>query len=154
MGRRPITDLRPPTFVSRETGAAELDMTVPEFTALVRARFLPRAKHGLWWWPDIDAAMDPTRPRAERTGCIYFLGLGSFVKIGFTLKPIHERIARLQTGAPERLVILGLQTGQKHEEAELHSRFGRYRSHGEWFQNEWPVAAYIASLPPVDIGHG
>lgn len=154
MGRRPITDIRPPVYASIDVAAAELDMSVAEFTALVRSRFFPRAKRGLWWWPDIEAAIEPDRPRADRTGCVYFVGFAEFVKIGFTLSPIEYRLARLQTGCPAPLEIFALRTGLIADEAELHGQFARYRAHGEWFRNEGPVAAYIASLPPVDIGHG
>lgn len=154
MGRRPVFGDRPPAFVSRETGAAELDLSVDEWNLWVRSGYLPRPKNGKWWWPDIEARIDPQRPRADRTGCIYFIGFGPYVKIGFTLKPIWERLARLQTAAPEPLAVLAMRTGPQAEERCLQSRFSSYRTHGEWFRHEGDLAVYIQSLQAGDSGHG
>lgn len=68
MTRRPITDIRPPSYVSRETGAAELDISVDTWDAMVKAgRIPPPHEAGIagttprWRWADVDAALGGRR---------------------------------------------------------------------------------------------
>lgn len=85
MGRRPITDLRPPTFVSRETGAAELDFSVDTWDAMVAAGKLPPPlKTGIagttprWRWKDVEAALGGDVPkRAESEPEPFFRRIGN-----------------------------------------------------------------------------
>lgn len=67
---------------------------------------------------------------------IYFIHapLAKKIKIGFTSKesPI-DRLKELQTGSPERLLILGFVKGDKKLEKELHQTYRLHYSHGEWF---------------------
>src|SRR5688572_12885816 len=63
---------RPPTYVSRETGAAELDMSVDTWDAMVRAGHLPPAIYvGIagttprWRWADVDAKLSAQGKAAE-----------------------------------------------------------------------------------------
>lgn len=153
--RRPIVDARPPTFVSRETGAAELDFSVDTWDAMVAAGKLPPPiRDGLWWWPDIDRAIDPDRPHDLQVGYVYFIGFRDYVKIGFTSRPLNERMERLQTGAPEKLEVFATLLADRRTERELHGTFAAYRTHGEWFRCEGRLAVYIQSLQAVDSGHG
>lgn len=55
---------RPPAYVSRETGAAELDMSVDTWDAMVKTgQIPPPVKVGIsgttprWRWEDVDAAL-------------------------------------------------------------------------------------------------
>ena len=83
MGRRPITDLRPPTYVSRETGAAELDMSVDTWDAMVKAGRLPAPlPTGIsgttprWRWKDVETALGGRKkPKAESQPEPFFRGL-------------------------------------------------------------------------------
>lgn len=61
---RPLDPHRPPAYVSRETGAAELDMSVDTWDAMVKAGQIPApVKVGIsgttprWRWEDVDAAL-------------------------------------------------------------------------------------------------
>lgn len=61
---RDLSQHRPPAYVSRDTGAAELDMSVDTWDAMVRAgQIPPPVKVGIsgttprWRWEDVDAAL-------------------------------------------------------------------------------------------------
>jgi len=57
-----------------------------------------------------------------------------FVKIGMTICP-KERINNIQSACPfELLLWLSVRTFRMREiESELHSRFSKWRTRGEWF---------------------
>lgn len=57
---------------------------------------------------------------------------GGPIKIGFTSKAPEERLCQLQTGSPTKLRIVGLIPLDR--EKELHERFAKHHSHGEWFR--------------------
>lgn len=75
MGKRPVFGDRPPAFVSRETGAAELDFSVDTWDAMVAAGKLPPPlKTGIagttprWRWTDVERALagkPPVSPESE-----------------------------------------------------------------------------------------
>lgn len=85
MGRRPITDIRPPSFVSRETGAAELDFSVDTWDAMVAAgRIPPPFDMGItgttprWRWKDVEGALVGKKPkRAESEPEPFFRRIGN-----------------------------------------------------------------------------
>lgn len=139
-----ITTLRPPSYVSRETGAAELDMTWSQFDLLVRAGVFGEPNdRGLWRFADIDESLQAGR---GLVGTVYFVGFDDYVKIGFTTMPVEKRVERLQTGSPKPLRVLATQLGCTVRERGLHTRFADLRLHGEWFRNEGPLADYIDGL--------
>ena len=70
-------------------------------------------------------------PRGD--GVIYFVRCGDAIKIGFTAQRVEARMDELQTGAPAPLELLGTYPGTRSQEAAVHSKFGKIRSHGEWF---------------------
>jgi len=68
------------------------------------------------------------------------------VKIGFTNR-ISSRFASMQTGSPDKLVLLGtIKTPEPRLlEIEWHSRFAHLHSHGEWFRGEPELMTAIAA---------
>lgn len=54
------------------------------------------------------------------------------VKIGIASDP-KRRLSQIQTGNPEKLVILAVFHGNARTERELHKRFAARRKSGEWF---------------------
>jgi predicted DNA-binding transcriptional regulator AlpA len=146
---------RPPTpaYVSRETGAALLDISVDTWDAMVKAGRLPKAVEigeGLerWRWTEVEHWLQTVEPVSENL--IYFVGFGSYVKIGYTTNPIEFRLAGIQTGTPEKLTVFATVKGTPGEEKALHRRFAIYRTNGEWFRNEGELADYIRSLGNAD----
>lgn len=77
---------------------------------------------------------------------VYFLGAGPFVKIGKATGDPSQRIDQLKTGCPFPIQVLGFVPGGRIEESLLHSRFAKYRAHGEWFRNEGALAEYLKTL--------
>jgi hypothetical protein len=65
---------------------------------------------------------------------VYFArsGTDGAVKIGYARDP-KRRLSLLQTGNPERLVMIRLIAGDLADEAEAHRHFADIRLSGEWF---------------------
>lgn len=70
----------------------------------------------------------------EMGGLVYFIDCLDLTKIGFTSKPIHERIETWLNGNPFELLIFALVPGTLEKERELHLRFGKLRQRREWFR--------------------
>lgn len=69
---------------------------------------------------------------AAKESMVYFVQCGERVKIG-TSKCLPARLSRLQTSAPERLVVIGVRIGDDRAERALHKKYEKYRTSGEWF---------------------
>ncbi len=65
------------------------------------------------------------------------------IKIGQTNCTVEERMRRLQTGSPDKLVLLGGYLGFEYSEIKLHNMFGQFRLHGEWFSPEKEITDFI-----------
>jgi len=64
---------------------------------------------------------------------IYFVGVGDYVKIGFT-KNIRRRLDTFATANPEALKLYYCMKGHREFESYLHGIFSEYRVEGtEWF---------------------
>jgi len=87
----------------------------------------------------------PKRPCGWRS--IYFLRAGADgpIKIGSALCP-PARMAQLQTGCPQRLELIFHALAQPGMESLLHRRFAPVRVHGEWYQADPSLLAYIDQL--------
>lgn len=77
------------------------------------------------------------------TEFIYFVQAQNLklIKIGHAKGSVASRLASLQTGSPDRLVLLGAMAGTRTDEQALHAEFKYAHSHGEWFR---PVPDLIA----------
>lgn len=80
---------------------------------------------------------------------------GGNIKIGVSKDP-DRRVRDMQTGSPERLVLLG--TLGEDQEQELHARFTHLRQHGEWFSPAPELVSFLTrsgcSKPhsrPIDL---
>jgi hypothetical protein len=80
-----------------------------------------------------------------RTGGVYFVRIGEFVKIG-KARNVSERLHGLQTAHPQELQLLAVATGGVKEEQEYHERFMPLHVRGEWFRLEWPITEEIQRL--------
>lgn len=79
-------------------------------------------------------------PRAEAdqvsAGRIYLIRSGKrgHVKIGWTASSVESRLAELQCGNPEKLIVCRvIENMSRRDEASMHKRFAALRIHGEWF---------------------
>lgn len=75
---------------------------------------------------------------------IYFVEGGDLVKIGMA-EDVPARVARMQTGSPIPLRLLGYVPGGRDVERALHRRFRDLRVRGEWFRRVDELHAYIKS---------
>jgi hypothetical protein len=97
--------------------------------------------------PTRDVPKGTPRPgRAPRLSYVYFIGgeTGS-IKIGHTINP-ETRLARLQTGSPIKLQVLGTVMGGQETEREYHNRFRHLRLDGEWFERTPEILEEIRRL--------
>jgi len=60
-------------------------------------------------------------------------GYDSYVKIGYTVGEVKERLNALQTGNPRLLTLLYTEIGGIELEREIHALCFKYRAKGEWF---------------------
>lgn len=64
------------------------------------------------------------------------------IKIGFADRP-NKRLADLQTGSTEKLVLIKAIEGDRAMEAELHKQFALHRLQGEWFTPADEIVQFI-----------
>jgi hypothetical protein len=67
-------------------------------------------------------------------GWVYFAKCQDFVKIGFAVHSVHNRIAVLQNGNPFPMILIGVLQGSISLEKELHKIFLPYHHKGEWYK--------------------
>lgn len=78
---------------------------------------------------------------------IYFIQTASGpIKIGLAKKSPVARMAELQVGNHERLILLTSFVGTSDNELELHKRFAHLNVRGEWFLPAPELLSYIISL--------
>jgi len=79
---------------------------------------------------------------------VYFIQAetGGPIKIGTALD-VSKRIAMLQTGNPEQLVVLHTFPGQRDLESALHATLREHRIRGEWFADCPEVRRVMQSTP-------
>lgn len=78
-----------------------------------------------------------------RAGFVYFIQAASGpIKIG-RAADARVRLAEIQTGSHEELVLLATVPGGRVVERQLHQRFAEHRIRGEWFA---PAADILAEI--------
>jgi hypothetical protein len=81
---------------------------------------------------------------------IYLVQCGKFAKIGKANNPI-ARWRSLQTGSPEKILLIGWIKASPRKEKELHRRFARQRTRGEWFHWGPEIEAFAETLTPYEM---
>lgn len=87
--------------------------------------------------------------RRSRSGYVYFLRCGEFVKIGYSETPL-DRVAAIAAGSIGDHKLLGLVRGGITMEKQLHQRFKAFRHKGEWFHACSWVLSEIDKLVKAD----
>jgi hypothetical protein len=79
---------------------------------------------------------------------VYFIQAGKAgpIKIGRTVGKVGARMATLQTGSPEPLMLLAAVPGGASVERGIHERFADLRLRGEWFRREPTLLAFIEGI--------
>lgn len=80
------------------------------------------------------ATLPPTPRRVPNVVYFVLASQTRRVKIGIAADPWY-RLGNLQTGSPDKLVLLGgiVSDAARQLETELHATFAKWHSHGEWF---------------------
>ena len=79
---------------------------------------------------------------------VYVLRAGHYVKVGITSKPVHTRIAALQTGCPYKISIVAIfHCGEfsRQVECAAHSQLRESKIRGEWFRASAATAAIVVA---------
>ena len=81
------------------------------------------------------------------SGYVYFVrnSDNDVIKIGFASN-LGARIASLQTGNPELLVLVMSLLGSREEEKQIHERFSSKRLRGEWFSLDAELEEFLDDL--------
>lgn len=80
----------------------------------------------------------------DKTGNVYFISDGDYVKIGVS-KDSKDRLNKLQTGSSKKLeLVFEIVCENPYEvEANLHRQFSKYRHIGEWFVLSKEILEYV-----------
>ena len=75
---------------------------------------------------------------------IYFIKniVSGTIKIGFSDTP-NKRLKDLQTGSPDRLVLIKTIPGDRETESNIHQQFSHCRLEGEWFASTDELLEFI-----------
>lgn len=81
----------------------------------------------------------------EHESFVYFILAPAYkrIKIGFCSGNPYGRLAELQTGCPERLVLIGFVRATRSLESNLHRKYRTDRTFGEWFRVGTLLIEYI-----------
>ncbi len=84
---------------------------------------------------------------SRETGIIYFVQgeSGGPIKIGYT-KNIEKRLTLLQSGYPDRLILLASMAGTEENEEAIHIELQQYRLRGEWFSPHENVLEKVKAI--------
>lgn len=94
---------------------------------------------------EIRLALERTRTGQR----VYIVGFAQYVKIGYTASIVAPRVATLEQGLPERLVVYAEFIGRGRDcEAALLARFTPYQTRGEWFRLEGLLQQWIKAGCP------
>jgi DNA-binding XRE family transcriptional regulator len=80
------------------------------------------------------------------TGFIYVMRSADRVKIGHSMKP-DLRLSKVASDSPFPVKLISMFPGSQSDEAEIHAQFSCCRRHGEWFDVNGPLSAWIYALP-------
>lgn len=113
-------------------------------------RRLAHTKHGA-------LASESYKPVPAKDSFVYFIQSGDYIKIGKADNPATRLKNMRRFGgvlAPKgvdfaELKIVGLERGGRERESELHKKFRRLRTDGEWFEANSKLVDYINGLPQI-----
>jgi hypothetical protein len=82
--------------------------------------------------------------RVDENCCVYFLAGAGLIKIGVTSN-LTSRLRAIRNSSPVPLELIGsLDKQGTFREMQLHGRFASLRRHGEWFEDDGSIRAYLA----------
>lgn len=97
-----------------------------------------------------DLAMPDDEARQCRVPCVYFIGGGGFVKIGYT-RSLKQREWQIDHYAPFGVELHGVLRGGTDLEKRVMRAFKEYREHNSWFRREGDLWQFTRSLEFFDL---
>jgi hypothetical protein len=84
---------------------------------------------------------------AQKAAVIYFIQSehGGPIKVG-RADDLAKRVMGLQTGRPDKLVVLAAAEGTRQDERNIHAAFAEHRERGEWFHPTPVLLSFIRSV--------
>jgi hypothetical protein len=76
---------------------------------------------------------------------LYFIKSGEFIKIGVAVE-ICQRMRSLQTGNPNKLILLAEFKNCGHMEGDIHFRLSNSSVGGEWFRHTTEIDSIIEEI--------
>lgn len=135
----------PPPFQDLATLAETLSVSPDDIWLLVKKGALPvptpSRGEPLWRWETVKNFI-ATKPK---TGIIYFIECGDFIKIGFTYS-LKQRMRAMQSSNPFDLRLMHKMRGSLAREAQLMAKFRHLRHRGEWFRKAPDLVRFIVKL--------
>lgn len=64
------------------------------------------------------------------------------IKIGFTDRPVLQRLREVANSTGTRLTLVAAEEGSRETEQARHRRYAKYRISGEWFRHEGELRAF------------
>jgi hypothetical protein len=81
---------------------------------------------------------------SEENSTLYFLAGAGLIKIGVTTN-LTSRLRAIRNSSPVSVEVLATMPGCGiFKEMQLHDRFAALRRHGEWFEDDGSIRAYIS----------
>jgi len=73
---------------------------------------------------------------------VYAISDGKYIKVGISNNP-KRRLKQLSTGHPKKLYLFGYFAGGRTLEQQLHIKFQKIRSNGEWMYPSDELIEYL-----------
>lgn len=86
--------------------------------------------------------------KRNKLGTVYVIGMGHFVKIGFTETNLENRLRCMKVSMPEDPVLYAEIRGSRADELSLHRRFIAHRAKREWFVLEGELEEWVSEGCP------
>lgn len=98
-----------------------------------------------------------SKMKIDPYGVVYFVGAAESgpVKVGFTTdRTVESRLAQLQTGSHEKLVVLGAVDAGPAVERAIHNVLSTHLVRGEWFEREPALALFARLNDTTSLSYG
>ncbi|WP_152621382.1 GIY-YIG nuclease family protein [Bradyrhizobium japonicum] len=135
-----------PRGLNIERAAEHLGLSIEEFNLFLLLGRIPQpvAECGQMVWP-VETLFCRKRPTVGYRvyAGVYVVGFLSFIKIGKSLD-VTARLGGIYQSLPLMIKVHHIFEGKGRPlERQLHERFSKNRTRGEWFKNEGEVAAWV-----------
>lgn len=120
-------------------------LVIPNFLEAQEATKSPNERQREYRLRARDAARAGLPPASQKGCSIYFIQSehGGPVKVG-RADDLAKRLVGLQTGRPDKLVVIAAAPGTRENESAMHRLLAPWRERGEWFSPSAPVMAAAA----------